>query len=267
VKDANDGLPVFPSTAEPTGASKIRQQDNREITNAPDERISLTLAAFPGITITHAVRSAGSVDWSFWRLGAGRQSQEVEQIRIPTAETYGAPATTALIRLDAWCTNEQSEIFCSDQFVRRVMAFAVSDRVLATRGGQYIARLQLRLVTRVYLTREIEHRRFITDANGALMQVSIEPSQSPGASSTAARGDKTEGNENPRARDRPAIETLSQETADAVSGRLPSAKTSIFRADQRDIAIQEVFQRPIAFGYRAVTVALRPAIPSKEALP
>jgi hypothetical protein len=266
VQEADKGVPVFSSTAELIGTNKIRYQDNKEIINpSSDERISLKLAAFPGITITHAVRSVGSFDWSLWRSVAGRRFQEVEQIRIPNAESYGAPAATALIRLDDWCADKQTRIYCSDQFVRRVLAYAVSDRVLATRKEgyeeRYIARLQLRLVTRVYLTREIEHRRFLADANGALIELSVGPSQSPSKTSNGANDGE---NDSASERDRATIEAMRQETAEAVSGRLPSAKGSTFRADQRDLAIHETFQRPIAIGYRAVTVELPPARPSKE---
>ena len=143
--------------------------------------------------------------------------------------------------------------------MRRVVAYAVSDRVLATRDGRYLARLELRFVTRVFLTREIEHRRRKNAAGGGFLRFSTEPAR-PTAPAPAAGGDSA----SPAAA---AVNQMSSATEAAAAGTAPSATSSLFRGDGTEIALREVFQRPVAFGYRAITIALPPSTPAQEATP
>jgi hypothetical protein len=168
--------PVFDETSE--RKSGYRRQSPLEVdVPAQQKRISLALAAFPGITITHKVKSAASFGWNFGGIGGDRDDQRVEEIRIPVAETYGVPISLAFFRLDQWCSDSKTKIYCSDEYVRRIMAFGVSNGVLATVGGKYTTQIELRLITRVYLMREIEHRRVSGAAGTAALRISGERAQ------------------------------------------------------------------------------------------
>jgi hypothetical protein len=268
IKEARNQQPVFAETADLKQGEKFRRQDRLEITQtgSDDGRIALTLSAFPGITITHATRAAGSLGASLGGLGAGRDDQEIEEVRIPTAETYGVSVPAAFFRLDDWCSDAKTKIYCTDEFVRRVIAFAVSDRALATRDGQYLARLQLRLVTRVFLTREIEHRRRQNIVRGGAVQASSDPSKStPAASPPPATANVSESGLG--AQNSANLTALAQQTGVAAASRAPEATASLLRGDSTEIGIRDIFQRPVAFGYRAITISLAPAIPSKETPP
>jgi hypothetical protein len=263
LKSAIKGQPVFAETSEFNAGKKFRSQDRKEVaqTEPNDGRVALTLAAFPGITISHTTRAAGSLGATLGGLGAGRDDQQLEEIRIPTAETYGISMTSAFLKLDAWCTDAETKIYCTDEFVRRIMAFAVSDRVLATRDEQYISRLQLRLVTRVFLTRETEHRRRQQVANGGGIQLSSDPSRSAQVAGTAGGTD----NNGVAAQTNNAIDAVTQATNSAAGSRSPGASVSLLQGTGTEIGLREVFQRPVAFGYRAITVSLPPAKPLKDA--
>lgn len=259
--------PVFVETTELKQGEKFRKQDRKEVvTPAADrEQIALTIAAFPGITITHSARSAGSVAATFGGLGAARDDQRVEEIRIRTAETYGAPAPAAFFRLDDWCSNAKTKIYCTDEFVRRVIAFAVNDKVLAAKDGQYLTRLQLRLVTRVFLTREIEHRNRRSGTSGAAAGVSATPPAAdtppPGTGANSADNKSLEAQNDAR------LLALAQAINAAAAARSNAGSASAFRSDGTELELREIFQRPVVFGYRAITVSLVPATPAKEAPP
>src|SRR5262249_28269951 len=89
IRNTRSGQPFFADTARYAVDEKARRQDPTETEAPPNGRIFLTLTAFPGLTITHTTRSAGSLGWSIGGLGTGRDDQYVEEIRIPVAETYG----------------------------------------------------------------------------------------------------------------------------------------------------------------------------------
>jgi len=56
---------------------------------------------------------------------------------------------------------------------RRLIAFSVGKGILAVESGKYRTRIQLRLVTRVFLTREIQHHRSFVDAGSASGQAGL----------------------------------------------------------------------------------------------
>jgi hypothetical protein len=246
---------VFAETADLKPGEKFRKQDTNEVSAAAntDPKISLTLAAFPGITITHSVRAASALTGGLAGFGAGRQDQETEEIRIPIAETYGAPAAAAYDRLAVWCTDSATKFRCTDAYARSLLAFAVDARVRSVREGEYTNLIQLRLITRVFLTREIQHQRRQTSARGASGNTSGQTRDI--ATSSTAVPDGT------------SVATQASGAADAVgrSANVPAgaqgASASLSRGDGVDIELRETFQRPVAFGYRAITLVLTPSKP------
>ena len=274
--------PVFADTADLAAGASFRKQDRTEVpTDSKDKRITLALSAFPGITISHVTQSAAAAGNATGWFGSARNGNQVEEIQIKGAETYGVSTIEAIVKFNNWCRDEKTKAYCDDSFVRQALAFAVSDRVLATRKAdstkaagtytegakdtpgtnatgttapttgakEYAARLQLQLVTRVYLTREIEQRRMNEAAAGAAVQALADPSQAKPDPAAAKPGDQS------------GIEAINRNLA--ASGTT-GAKIAIVRSDGVNISLQETFQRPIAFGFRAVTIALTPSVPGND---
>lgn len=245
---------TFADTAAIKPEEKFRKQDANEIGVAAnsDPKISLTLAAFPGITISHSVRAASALSGGFAGFGAARQDQENEVIRIPVAETYGAPAAVAYDRLALWCDDPKTKFRCTDTYARSLLAFAVDPGVRTVRDGEYTNPLQLRLITRVFLTREIEHQRRQTSARGASGNTAGQPRDN--TTPTTAPDDSN-------------VPAKINNDADAVArtATVPAGPQggsgSLSRGDGLDIEIKETFQRPVAFGYRAITFDLPLAKP------
>jgi hypothetical protein len=265
MKSARLRQPLFAETVERETGKSFRKLDPFEIKDPPsDDRIAITLAAFPGITITHRTRGAASLGWSLGGLGAGREDQRVEEIRIPVAESYGVGSAAAFLRLDQWCSEPKSKIYCTDEYVRRVLAFSVHDGVLATKDKKFTTRIQIRLVNRVFLTREIQHRRLLVGSGGAAGQIgTTAPRTSNGSTGETGTNvpdtlDRRVGN----------ASNATDQAAD-LSGIVgnPGSRMALSRADGTDIAINEVFQRPVAFGFRAISIDLEPSQPERISKP
>ncbi|XSC43471.1 hypothetical protein ACF1BQ_036820 [Bradyrhizobium sp. RDT10] len=245
---ADDGFPTFTETPEPKDGSKYRSLDRKEAAkSAADGRISLSLAAFPGITITHTVGSEGAAGSTLSWIGARRQDESTEEIRIPVAETYGISSVDSVIAYTNWCEAPQTKIFCSDAFVRRMVAYAVDDKVLTTKEGKFTTRIDVRLITRVFLMREIEHRKGTTSSRSAALQVASDPVKGPTKEGT----DKNDG---------------SAAAQPIAAAETPGAKASSTQKDGVNLEIKEVFQRPLVFGFRAVSFRLKPSDPQPEAI-
>ncbi|CAN7390026.1 hypothetical protein LJR090_003050 [Bosea sp. LjRoot90] len=221
------GRPVFAATAEGKPGQPARGQSELEDAENGDSRLRLSLAGFPGVTITRNLRGGGQAS-AFWTaLGFGESQSDVEELSIPVAETYGLSAPVAAGRLDEWCGAEATRLYCRDEFIRRVMAYSVGDVVLATREGAYQVKLQLRLISHVFMTREIKQRRG-RDVNQVI-----------------ALG---------QAADRPA--------GDATAPSVGYGRSS------GDLAqLDQVFSRPVVFGFRAISIAIPPSQPRAGAAP
>ncbi|PDT64004.1 hypothetical protein CO683_40910 [Bradyrhizobium ottawaense] len=252
---------IFSDTAELAAGSKLRKQDPKEAApGAPDNRIALSLAAFPGITITHGVKSTGAagVSGSGW-FGAQRDDSSIEQISIKSVETYGVSPVDGVLKLDAWCSAAENKRYCADGSVRRILAFTVSDKVLGTKNGEYTSRIELRLVTRVFLMREIEHRRALNSAAGGVLQVLADPLKEAAT--------VQDGAPKPEAPGRAAEEAAAGVGRNLAGSGATGAKIALLHSDGTEMRLQEVFQRPLAFGFRAVTIALKPSKPSAGTVP
>ncbi|MBR0684425.1 hypothetical protein JQ594_00725 [Bradyrhizobium manausense] len=232
---------IFADTAEIDAAKKYRPSDRLEAQQANvGDRITLSLTAFPGIAIVHSKSAAASAGQTGW-FGARRDETQNETIRINTAESYGVPTVNALLKLDDWCSATATKLFCTDAFVRKLVSYAVSDKVLATKEGAYTTRLQLVLVTRVFLTRELEQGASSSTQGTAAAQLAADPTQ------TSSENDagKPEG--------RKALSPTNS----------AGARVSSSRGDSSEISVKQVFQRPLVFGFRGITIALAQAKPSE----
>jgi hypothetical protein len=181
--------PVFADTTEQEKEG-FRHLDPvaRAATDRGIDKISLTLAAFPGVTIRHSIRASGGVGGSLATLGGGRNETETEELQIPIAETYGVPSAQAFVELEKTCDTTWRTI-CTDSWARQALAFAVTDRVLNATNSEgnyrYNDRLLLRIVYRVFLTREIKHKQYRAATRGAEGRSSIGGSRSAPARAAA----------------------------------------------------------------------------------
>src|SRR5262249_15603047 len=154
---------------------------------------------------------------------------------IPVAETHGVSALKAFYRLDEWCKSPTTRIYCTDEFVRRVLAYSVGSRGLDKSEGNYLSRFQLRVVTKGFLTREIHHRKHLKVGRGGAAQT-LSGTAAPNTQKVSAAADK-QPTEN------------SQDDGQLAQSIRSSARTQgseIISAygDTQQIQLREVFQRP-----------------------
>jgi hypothetical protein len=247
---------AFADTADHKPGEKYRRQDNSEITRPVADAVLLKLAAFPGITINYTARSQGGFRAASWGFGASREFEDSDEIRIPIAETYGASLISALGRLGEWCRDTLTKLRCTDEFARRVVAYAIGDGVFAHLNGEYVASIQLRLITRVFLTREIQHRRLRKGAQIADASVSLEEGTSPFASPASPVGPEASSSRNGAEQ---------KKSSDGVGDR--RSRINSVRTEGSQVVLQEVFQRPLVFGFRAATLSLPLSKPQIGAQP
>src|SRR5262245_8955304 len=251
--------PLFPETTEVSAGQPYRRSDPLEVPGKenPNKRISTSIAAFPFITINHAGSSGGTAGWSWFGLGGSSALQQIEQIRIKGVESYGVPVMPAYGMFHEWCAAEKTKIICEDDAVaRNLLAVTVSSDVLKHENNQYLTRIQLRLITRVFMTREIESRRWNVDSRGAILQVTADPK-------SAELRVPIEGAKPPetaKGADGTAPLAAITQAANPGSGG-QAAKISSLRSDELEVGVSGVFQRPIVFGYRAIITELTPAKP------
>jgi hypothetical protein len=242
--------PVFPDTVELQPGHTFRHQDYTEIKSTKSDQISPSIAAFPGITISHSTKASASAASGFGLFSGGRDDELVEEIRIPTAETYGAPAVDAFGKLDLFCAGENTHIYCTDEFIRRALAYVTDDRVLAT--DHYLARLQISLVIRTYSTREIEQKRERKDSRNGQLSATAQPSASTPASTTANGSAENGGTSSAPAH---------------IGANGVNAALNASGGDETQLALKQVFQRPVVFGFRAISIALPASTPQSGSAP
>lgn len=259
--------PVFAETAEQQ-KDGFRHLNPVELAapNPGSEKISLTLAAFPGVTIRHSIRASGTVGGSVAVLAGGRDDVETEELRIPVAETYGVPAAAAFAELDKYCSSGSSwHIICTDEYARRALAFAVTDRVLNTvnvNGNDGIVKVCSYALFIGYFSRARLNTSNIVRARVASRDAPRSTARAPSRGRVAAPETRT--GSTPPAPSAGAAPTAAQASdARAAASSNSEAGVAFSRADSSTIEFNEVFQRPVAFGYRAITIGLVPSKPGE----
>jgi hypothetical protein len=215
---------------------------------APADRVALTLVAFPGLTVRYAGTSVAAAGAGRWSLIGSRRDEEAEEIRIPVAETYGVSQASAVQRLQDWCNSENhregAPSHCSKDFVRRVLQFALGEDIFVTIPGagkpQADPHVELVLITRVYLMREIDEKRVSASNREA------------GAAGPDATG-RVAALFGSRSAENSANTGDSTDTGGMPAGPAASSSSTVSRtAASTEIALHRSFQRPLVFGYRSV---------------
>ncbi|MER9870394.1 hypothetical protein NKJ35_25030 [Mesorhizobium sp. M0136] len=238
------GAPIFATTKIESDKTASTIQDQLEVPATADGRLKVTLVAFPGLKVSDDSNvDASFLDW--FSLSAGRRNHQDEMVTIKVAETYGASNVESVLALSNWCAAEATKLYCSDAFARKMLGYIVNNEVFDVRDNKYVYRLDIRLVTRVYMTRAIDFRR----SNDGSVGGSIgEEARKPDAPAPAAPP--------------PA----SAATSDVRPSAAPDNGAGFGRSGELTMAIGNVlYQRPVVFGFKSVTFALDPSIP--EAAP
>ena len=239
------GRPLFADTAELKTGDEFRHQDDLEAPTPPaDTRIRLTIAAFPGVSITHVAKAGSAGGTSLFGFGAARDGTSLEELRIPVAETYGVRPAAAAARLLNWCAQAATKLLCTDHYARRLLAFTV-DPALIDPVGANPAKIELLLVTRVFMTRAIEQRRLRQATRGFTL--------GKGATSPSPAGDP---HATPEANARDAVSAMRDEVATGAKDAAPTMSTAA--GDVDEIHLQQTFQRPVVFGFRSWNMQLEP---------
>jgi hypothetical protein len=188
--------------------------------------------AFPGIALSSAVDDSASsslsfpVVRSFLGIGASRRNDEVDDLRIPIAETYEAELTKALLTLYSYCNDVETGIRCTERFAKNLLAAAVDERIAS--DGQDHIDIRLELVTKVYLAKTITHRKIISG------RVSLDGRVGPRGSANGKTSEESQ-----------STETQASESGAAI----------IHSGDEKsELTFDETFPKPLVFGFRAVVV-------------
>jgi hypothetical protein len=182
----------------------------------PGDAIPLSLVMFPAFETRRTTQVAA--EGGSW-LGAARGTRsavQTDRMSVPQALSYGIAAGDAVVILLSWC--EQRRIQCSARYLEGVVRHALGAEVLG-RPEEPRGRVELRLVYYVYLTRRIEHERRVEASVEAAAGVSAR------GSPLSPQGDAPEG-----------------------------AGARSASSDARGFSVSQVFARPVAIGFRAVSM-------------
>jgi hypothetical protein len=253
--------PVFPDTMPRKKEDEFRQQVEVETNTGGDKekRLTLSLVGFPGVTIHNSVSASGSERLAGLAAAASRNGNATVEIKIPIAETYGVPVPQAALRLADWCTAPETQHFCTDEFARLAIAYAVSDQVLELDAdkGEYKNKFQVRLITRVFMAREIEESRVMEAARGADAALSVDTARTKDGESSTRSEDVVSV----------AKDAIRSGKAGDSAHPLPELKLATSNNAGSTIEFHQVFQRPVVFGFRSVSFNLTPSSPNVQKSP
>jgi hypothetical protein len=207
LKEQQDRL-LFADTVVAKEGDSIPLSNRLAVAAPSGNRVALTLAAFPGFAIRYSNDASASASTSSLSLFGARKEEETEEIRIPVAETYGVSPASAVQRLKDWCGEHD---------------YGVQPHV------------ELMLITRVYLMREIDQRRTSNSNRNLGATASFD---------VAGRTDTSGAS--------PEHVARAAQNEAAESG-IP-ARTAATRITSNEIALHRSFHRPLVFGYRYVSL-------------
>jgi hypothetical protein len=255
----DEDRPVFADTKEPKANQSVRDDARLEVGPRPEAdkiKIATAIAAFPAITINHSAKSSIAAALAEFGISGSRAIQQFEQINLLQVESYSAPAPDAKYLFEKWCAD--NPLYCKDDaWARQMLAAAVTPQVLSIdkKTGLYDSQIELRLVTRVFMTRQIDTRRWVVDSSGTALEI---PSPGKAAVPTVPAA---------------APATVGPDGKSPASGSgavapAPEAGPGKFAAqwsNESEIGLKGTFQRPVVFGIRSIRNVLKTAPPPAPA--
>jgi len=200
------------------------------------DAVPLSLVSFPGITINQTVRA----DTNWQSLWFGRSTTATEIVSIPAAETYSMSTTEAVLALRAFCIERLTALYCRDEDARRILQYALGERVNAVVNGEYVFQISILVATQVYVTDQFDIRRLNSDELRASLGNQDSPTPDQGTTQVE-EPDQGAGIARP----------APQPAENAVTGSYHDEQKS-------KQELTRTFDRPVAFGFKSVAFALQP---------
>jgi hypothetical protein len=233
VLSSTAGKPVFKSMVDvPSSASSLFATNNHIA--------ELPIVSFPHLKISRT--RSGSADWNR-SVSATSSSESITDVRFVGTGTYGVPSLLAFGALNDFC-KKQAKPFCDDQILRDLLSSVVGDKIYDKCApyaifwghclwvgdkskAEYILKVELGIVTRVYLADEI-----VTDfSNARDVGGKLDPLAG------LEKGNQDAKNPNPR----------------------QSSSGSVDDSESQAITFDRVkYSHPIAFGFNSVRLVSEP---------
>jgi hypothetical protein len=212
--------PVFPDTETKKSDSDFRHTNTEQVAHPSDVSSAHTsFVAFPDANIAKRTKSNANLNIIDKVIGSSSNLEVNEVIKIPTAETYGIPSINAIPKLVEWCSSEKFKLLCTDRYIHNAMAYSLGSELKDMNAdGTYKTKMSIYLITRVYLAREIEQEYELN--GGKNFALGNDQKQSDGD----ANKDKV-------------VSVIVDE-----------------RGVKTGVSLKEVFQRPLVFGFRSVSI-------------
>ncbi|MFS8114447.1 hypothetical protein QD460_22200 [Rhizobium jaguaris] len=244
--NGRDQTPRFAVTKLVATGNADSDQSNVEISSSPDANlVSLSEISFPGVSIRRRLNSGTSYNL----FALGRDTSTVEDITISKAETYSVPVLDALSALGQYCTDEATEKLCGDRYARKIFEFVFGRDINAKYQEKFIFNLNIKLISQVYLTRQIDV------ATGAADGVRYSISNATPHKKAA----KDSGEDQSATNDTSAkSDSVSDVGKDPPPIPLPSEFIRYAAQNGASIANRQTFAKPLAFGFRSVSFAIDP---------
>jgi hypothetical protein len=244
IKAEHQAKPIFDQT-NAASTDGYRPQARLALISPPDESgLPLSLAAFPTITLNNGERATAGIDG---KADASRDSSSADRIRIKSVETYGAPYLNSLLALEDFCTRGTKTALCKDELIRKAISYSEKEITRRKCDGTYEYPLQIMLVTRVFLTREIDRLNSYGRARTADAKLGASDEQDEPLDAAPAEPALGSVDKNP-----PAIK---QEKGALVRRQGNGIGWSFDQSFSVGMDNQ-IFQRPLAFGYRGIAFAI-----------
>lgn len=125
------------------------------------------IVGFPAFTIQHAQADSSAPTLGPISISLSRGKSDYDEMNIPSAFSYGADSAEVAIAIINFCSNSKTAIRCKAEYVRRILSLAVTHDARVESGQKADYGIQLRVISRVYLTKLIEHKRTLGGDVGA----------------------------------------------------------------------------------------------------
>lgn len=241
-----DDVRYFGDTARNNDGAISLSQPRRELAIDPadDGKIVLSNILFPAISLEREASVSG-----MWKsIGLGASSASAQKIVLSHVQSYGAEAYASTALLVRFCSDPQTLGFCIEKSSRAQLAYMMDDDVLRTATAvddnkqDYVFEIRIFVVYRIYLARGMQ----VGSGDGINTRLfSSESAKPPSAVTTSI-----EVAAKPVDGTTPVV-VKTENTDDAIGSAAAS------RGDKRIFWTNEPFNRPLAFGYRAVSMGMR----------
>jgi hypothetical protein len=265
VERVNGSVPVFADTKTGAPGAELPLQDNKESdSRANDKHIYLTVAAFPGVTITHVTKASTFFGLTIGGTAADRDGLQVEETKMPYAETYGVPTDVAIGALDEWCAAKETSYICTYKFACSMLSYGLGMEALGSadgedkctisdQNGKGRLTINITMVSRVFLTRELDSRRVTSNVRGGALHIVPAISAKPEHEALSITAGTLPADAKPEDGVKNSIDAQGAELR-SEAGLSNSGGASFQQSDENSVGLRQIFPRPVVFGFRSVSI-------------